>query len=48
TEERTGVKRQLADTIRDRTVGRFESRIRHANGEWLWVTWNAAPDEEAI
>ncbi|MDA9465166.1 response regulator [Bradyrhizobium sp. CCBAU 53415] len=47
-EERTEVKRQLADTIRDRTVGRFESRIRHANGEWRWVTWNAAPDEEAI
>jgi PAS domain S-box-containing protein len=47
-EERTEVNRQLSDTVRDRTVGRFESRIRQANGEWRWVTWNAAPDDEAI
>jgi len=47
-EGRADAKQQLESAIHERKVARFESRIRQANGEWRWITWNAAPEDETI
>ncbi|WP_031336038.1 hybrid sensor histidine kinase/response regulator [Rhodopseudomonas sp. B29] len=45
---RSAVNEQFAQSLQERSVGRFESPIRQADGEWRRVAWTAAPERDAM
>lgn len=35
---------EIGAVVGSRSTGRFQSRFRHSNGKWVWLSWTARPD----
>ncbi|MBB5716992.1 PAS domain S-box protein [Sphingomonas aerophila] len=43
-----GVRAMFDSLVNGETVERFESRLRHADGSWRWISWTLVPEGDAF
>jgi PAS domain S-box-containing protein len=47
-DDHQAVQAVMEQLLRGETVERFEDRLRHADGSWLWISWTLVPEGEVF